>query len=266
MKFLFVFIFISCAHKVDRQVISDSKLDVLAKESMARVHLELSPQTPPNSHAELTNKLSQCYLGDIEKVTAELSLDLDKQKDSFWYWNTISSCYRLGQNYQSALFYLSIAHPLAKKPYEIATYYNNKAIILAHQGLSTAAVELLKKSISIDLKLATPRFNLTMIYLSFGLTQAANTEIQFLYEENKNDPSIHKWIALSALLDKNYKKADKAFQYYFSYLKSDSDAALLWGYTKGKLNNSQQIPEILTNHLSSPDNSQKAFANLLSKN
>jgi tetratricopeptide (TPR) repeat protein len=270
MKYFILFFLISCSHNLPRLVISDSKLDVLAKETFARAVTKMDGQRSPSSidnGAEFDPQtVSQCYSDSSEEVNQALSNKLDKNKDNFWYWNSISTCYRLSGYFDQALFYLNLSQPLAKTSYEKASFLNNKAIILASNNLNPAAVDLFQQAIATHSKLLTPHYNLAMIYLSFGLTQAANQELSFLMKSNPTDPSLHKWNAFSALLDKDYKKADISFTYYFSHLSTDTEAALLWAYTKNKIDKNFNVSEILNKHLKSPDSSQKQFANLLSKN
>ncbi len=270
MKFLMLLFFISCAHKIERQIIADYNLDVLAKETFARAVLNMEGQRSPSSVESIAEfdpaTVSQCYGDKHKEVTEVLSAKFDNNKDNFWYWNTISTCYRLGGNFDQALFYLNFSQSLAKSAYEKATFFNNKAIILANNNLAPAAVELFQQAIGTNAKLLTPHYNLTMIYLSFGLTQAANQELSFLMKVNPTDPTLHKWSAFSALLDKDYKKADTAFNYYFSHLSTDTEAALLWAYAKNKIDKNYNVSEILKKHLKSPDSRQKQFANLLSQN
>jgi tetratricopeptide (TPR) repeat protein len=203
---LFVLIFpillASCASFNNPRQIKQASFDGLKFESLKRYDY-----TRLNPKLKLKNPLSMCHNQDFEAAHKIFKAQLDAKKDNYLYWNQISTCYILEREYNKAKNFLNLALAAAKTNTQKSIILNNMGVVQLETENFHEAKEYFKKSIELSNKALTPKFNLTQVYLKFGLYRKANDELNFLLTKNPQDIDFLNSKAYLELMQKNYKQA-----------------------------------------------------------
>lgn len=203
MLIIFIFILLSsCASYKNPRQIKEAKLDALRFESLNRYDEDRLKVSMTQS-----DPLSLCYRGDFDDALKIFKKDLDQKLNNYQYWNQISSCYINQKKYTQAKKFLNISLSLAKTSPQKSIILNNFGVIYMENENFEEAKEYFKKSIELDQSHLTPKFNLTQIFLKFGLYKNAGVNIDFLLNENSQDIDFLHSKAHLELMLQNHKSA-----------------------------------------------------------
>jgi len=168
MKVLIVcLLLVGCAtQRLDRKV--DGAHDVLAEESYLRWdegRLEKLGKGSPS--------VVECYKGDASETLEQYKKDYLTKKDEPLYWIHVGNCYFVEEKWSKAEFFYSMAKDETKISQVKAIALNNLGLIHFKYEQWEKGKAFLKESISVAPKFRVPRYNLSQLYLQFGLFDKA---------------------------------------------------------------------------------------------
>ena len=200
--FLMTFTFISCATQKKMRVISETQYDGLKFESLKRFDYERL-----SKEAKLGNTLALCFAGRYKEAFDIYKKQLDQKTENSNYWNQVGTCYTVKKDYTQALSFFNLSLATAKTNTEKAIVLNNFGVIHLEQENYEEAKEYFKQSLKLAKNFLTPKYNLTQIYLKYGLYNKAKPILTDLLNKNQNDIDFLNSYAHLELMTKNYKNA-----------------------------------------------------------
>lgn len=192
----------SCASFQNPRAIKEAQFDGLKFESLKRYD-GLRLDKPLKSQSTI----AMCHKKDYNKANEIFKEKLDKNLNNYLYWNQISTCYILKKNYTQARKFLDIAISTAKTNKQKSTVLNNIGVVHLENQNYHEAKDYFKKSIELSKKSLTPRYNITQIYLKFGLYGNAQKELRLLLKQNAQDVDFLNSKAHLELMQNNFKNA-----------------------------------------------------------
>ncbi len=195
---------ISCASTKYNRVIQESEYDGLRFESLKRFDKTRIQQK--------TTVTALCHQEKYDQAFEQLTSHLDQKTNDFSYWNDISTCYLLQKNYTRARHFLDIALSKTKSNKQKSVVLNNLGVTYLENQKFTKAKEYFKNSIALDHNALTPRFNITQIYVQFGLYKKAQKELSFLLTKSPKDVDFLTSMGHLKLMQGKYKTALNIFQ------------------------------------------------------
>jgi tetratricopeptide (TPR) repeat protein len=198
----FLFSLYSCASFKNPRQIKQAEYDGLKYESLKRYdNIRLG------NSIKLQDPLALCHNQDFEKANEIFKSELDSKINNYLYWNKISTCYILKKEYTQARNFLNLALGRAKTNAQKSMILNNIGVVLLEGKKYHEAKDYFKKSIELSKNSLTPKYNLTQIYLKFGLYGKAQSELMFLLNKNAKDVDFLNSKAYLELMQNNYKNA-----------------------------------------------------------
>ncbi|MBT4793444.1 MAG: tetratricopeptide repeat protein [Halobacteriovoraceae bacterium] len=240
---IFIFIlFASCASFKNPREIKEAQIDGLKYESLKRYDLlRLNKSLKPN------DELALCHKGEYAKANALFKKKLDSNLKNYLYWNKISTCYILQKKYTQARKFLDLAMGTAKNTKQKAVVLNNIGVILLETQNFQEAKEYFKKSTELSKKFLTPKYNLTQIFLKFGLYKKASKHLSFLIRQRPQDIDFLNSKAHLELMQNNYKLALVYFNKIPKQYRSRDDIATNIAMTYFMLGLYEQAKKTLSN-------------------
>ena len=144
---------------------------------------------------------------EFEDAHNILKEDLDARIKDFKYWNKIATCYIIEKIYTRADYFLDLALSTAKTKRDKAVVLNNKGVVLLENKRFDEAKDYFKKSIELSKSYLTPRYNLTQIYLKYGILNKAKKQLDLLLRKNATDIDFLNSKAYLELMENDYKDA-----------------------------------------------------------
>jgi tetratricopeptide (TPR) repeat protein len=210
---IFSILVVSCASHKNPQALNSKSLDGLTYESLKRYDIKRLSKS-----LKLNNSLAMCHSGQYNEALKQLKKNLDKNLNNYIYWNKISTCYILQKEYTQARKFLNLAMSTAKTKHQKSIVLNNIGVIHLENKNYEEAKEHFKKSIELSKRSLTPKYNLSQIYLRFGLYENAKINLTQLLKINSKDVDFLNSMAHLNLMQRNYKTAltylDKIAQEY----------------------------------------------------
>jgi hypothetical protein len=235
MKILFFYplllLWVSCSTLSSPEKNLNSSEDILSLESFSRLDFAtLSKLTQVTTNEKTVIECRKNNFGKIEKKQRTEALT---KSDNFYYWNSVSLCLYLDDDYDLGLNYLFYAKPSNED--EQAILNNNIAVLLFAKKDFHQAFYYLKLS-SKNSKLITPKYNLAKFMVTFNMYQNAIELIEQI-PNAKADKYLQYLIAYSLIMDNKYsdliklKLSDtdadgKTLQAYAHFVFKNSDLAL----------------------------------------
>lgn len=241
-SFLLLFSLFSCSSFNKQRTIEEGALDGLKYESLARYN-QKRLDTPLSSD----DPLALCHVGEFDKANKLFKAKLDKNLKNYVYWNQISTCYILQKKYTQAKRFLNLALGTAKSKKKKAIVLNNFGVIQLELENFEEASNYFKKSIELNKRALTPRYNLSQIYLKFSLYKNAKEQLEFLLDKNSKDIDFLTSYAHLQLMAKKYSKAIKFFDKIPENYKSRDDIATNLGMSYFMLGKLDQAKRTLNN-------------------
>ena len=241
-SFLLLFSFFNCSSFNKQRTIKEDGFDGLKYESLARYNKERL-EKPLKSNAPL----ALCHAGEFEKANTIFKSQLDKNLKNYVYWNQISTCYILQEKYTQAKRFLDLALGMAKSNKQKASVLNNFGVIQLELENFDEARNYFKKAIELDKSALTPKYNLSQIYLKFGLHRNANEQLEYLLKKNSKDIDFLNSYAHLQLMEKRYTKALKFFDQIPESYRSRDDISTNLGMSYFMLGKLDQAKKTLEN-------------------
>lgn len=215
-----ILFFISCASYKNPRQIKEAQFDGLKFESLQRYdEVRLGQVRKPN------DPLMMCHKGDFSEAHDLYKKQIDQKLNDYKYWNEISTCYILEKKYTQARNFLDLALSRAKSKHQKSIILNNIGVIYMENNNHHEAKEYFKKSIQLSGSHLTPKYNLTQIYLKFGLYKKASKNLDILLKSNPNDVDFLQSKAHLEMMVQNHKQALVFFNKIPSQYRSRDDIA-----------------------------------------
>jgi tetratricopeptide (TPR) repeat protein len=194
-KFILIilFSFISCSsQRIDRKI-EDASWDSLADETFLRWG-DNRLVSKGSSH-----QVVNCYLGKTDETLKQFKKDYGSKNQSPYYWLHIGNCYFIKEDWSKAEFYYRMTLEDGKNSTLKSIALNNLGLIHFRYEQWEKGKNFLSESLKLTPKFKVPRYNLSQLYLQFGLYDKAITLL--------NDPLL-----------KNHKDIDLYFSLANAYL------------------------------------------------
>ena len=159
----------SCSSsRIDRKI-DDESMDSLADESYLRWG-----EQRLDKNAKSEQPVIGCYRGEIKKTLESFKKDYIAKHDSPYYWLHIGNCYFMEENYSKAEFFYRMTLEEDNKPKTIKSIaLNNLGLIHFKYEQWEKGREYIKQAMALAPKFKVPRYNISQLYLQFGLYDKA---------------------------------------------------------------------------------------------
>ncbi len=181
--------------------------DALANETAARLG-EASRNALSSSNDLLAKAVGLCYIGKYDQAKKIFDSIYRSYFQNPSYWNQLGTCYYQQKKYSTAnLYYLKALD--YRKRYVPAI--NNIGVVYFAQGDEQKALAAFRKAIKTGKSARTPRFNLSQIYLKYGMASKAQYHLLQLHTMKPSDADVAAAVATSYLMQGSL---NKSLQYY----------------------------------------------------
>ncbi len=153
--------------RIDRKI-DDVTWDSLADESYLRWGEKRLEKFAHRDHAVV-----QCYQGKETETLTQYKRDFITKGASPYYWLHIGNCYFVQEAWTRAEFFYRMALDEAKLPTVKSIALNNLGLIALKFDQWEKGKEQLQRSMALAPKFKVPRYNLSQLYLQFGLYDRA---------------------------------------------------------------------------------------------
>lgn len=202
----FLLFLVSCSSsRIDRKI-DDVTWDSLADESYLRWG-----KSRLEKFANKDHDVVQCYQGR-EKET------LEKYKKNFltkghtpYYWLHVGNCYFVQESWSKAEFFYRMTLDESKVPTVRSIALNNMALIQFRYEHWEKGKEFLRQSMALAPKFKVPRYNLSQLYLQFGLYDNAIEVLSDSAFRGHKDIDVYFSFANAYLYKGELKKAYEFF-------------------------------------------------------
>lgn len=242
LSFITLFSLFSCSSFNKQRTIKEESFDGLRYESLTRYNKERLDKTLKSN-----DPLALCHAGEFDEANKIFKAKLDNNLKNYVYWNQISTCYILQKKYTQAKRFLDLALGTAKTNKQKASVLNNFGVIQLELENYDEGSNYFKKAIELDKDALTPRYNLSQIYLKFGLHENAKEQLEILLGQNSRDIDFLNSYAHLQLMDKKYSKALKFFDKIPENYRSRDDIATNLGMSYFMLGKLDEAKKTLNN-------------------
>lgn len=210
---LVLFIFVSCSSsRIDRKI-DNAAWDSLADESYLRWGEGRLKKSAKSEHAVIG-----CYSGEAAKTLTSYKKEYLTQNQTPYYWLHIGNCYFTQENWTKAEFFYRLTLEETKVNTIKSIALNNLGLIHFKYEQWEKGKEFLNQSIKIAPKFKVPRYNISQLYLQFGLFDKAIEILNDSVFKGHNDIDVNFSLANAHL----YKGDLKTSAHYFLMLPRDS--------------------------------------------
>ncbi|MBL6988664.1 MAG: tetratricopeptide repeat protein [Bacteriovoracaceae bacterium] len=201
----------SCSNISVREV-ADRSDDSFSNEAFLRY----SETSLENLKSPTNQEIIGCYKKDFENSLKKLKEKFEARKNKPEYWNQIGTCYYLANDLPKAMSFYQQAIDIARtRGIHYPPPFNNLGLIFLKKGSYQKAHFYLKKAIDTAPRYLTPKFNLSGLYIKFGMTNKAQKLLMKIYNNKKHDFEV---LALLGTLHIQENKINRAL-YFFSQIK-----------------------------------------------
>lgn len=164
---LLMFLASCSSSRIDRKI-EDSSWDSLADESYLRWGEQRLEKIANSEH-----QVIGCYKGDAKETLESFKKNyLTKNQDPY-YWLHIGNCYFIQDNWNKAEFYYRMTLEESKVKTIKSIALNNLGLIHFKYEQWEKGKEYLRESMNLAPKFKVPRYNISQLYLQFGLYDKA---------------------------------------------------------------------------------------------
>ena len=165
-------IFVSCSSsRIDRKI-DNAAWDSLADESYLRWGENRLKKTAKSKY-----EVVACYSGDASKTLNSFKKDYLVKNQTPYYWLHIGNCYFIQENWTKAEFFYRMTLEETKVKTIKSIALNNLGLIHFKYEQWEKGKEFLNEAIKNAPLLKVPRYNISQLYLQFGLFDKASTSL-----------------------------------------------------------------------------------------
>lgn len=202
---LSMLILASCSSsRIDRKI-DDVTWDGLADESYLRWGDSRLQKANPN------HKVVNCYQGEINETLDTFKKDYITKSDSEYYWLHIGNCYFIKESWSKAEFFYRMALEEAKAPTIKSVALNNIGLIHFKYEQWDKGKQYLIQSMKLAPSFKVPRYNMSQLYLQFGLYDKAIEVLSQSAFRGHKDIDVYFSLANAWLYKGNLNKASEFF-------------------------------------------------------
>lgn len=197
----------SCSSsRIDRKI-NDASWDSLADESYLRWGEERLKRNAKTEH-----QVVACYQGDSKETLEIYKKDyLTKNQDPY-YWLHIGNCYFIDENWSKAEFFYRMTLEESKTKTVKSIALNNLGLIHFKYEQWEKGKALLKESMDLAPKFKVPRYNISQLYLQFGLYDKAIEVLNDSAFRGHKDIDVYFSLANAYLYKGDLKTSAQYFQ------------------------------------------------------
>ena len=211
MILFFVFLGACSSHRIDRKI-SDSSWDSLADESYLRWGEKRLSKEPSSANAVV-----KCYQGEASQTLEQYKREYLSRKEETHYWLHVGNCFFVDEKWVKAEFFYRTALEEAKSPAVKSIALNNLGLIHFKFEQWEKGKDYLKQSIALAPKFKVPRYNLSQLFLQFGLYEKAIETLNDTVFRGHKDIDVFFSLANAHLYMGDLKTAGQ----YFSMIPKD---------------------------------------------
>lgn len=196
----------SCSSSRINRKIQDPSWDALADESYLRWDESRLNQLKDNKR-----EVVKCYQGNFSTALEAYKAQFSSKERSQSYWLDIGNCYFIEESWTKAEFFYHLTIQETKNPVLKSIALNNLGLIHFKYGQWEKGRDFLKESLSLSPKAKVPRFNLSQLFIQFGLYENA---IEILTDDllkGHKDIDFYFSLANAYLFKGDLKKASEFF-------------------------------------------------------
>lgn len=204
---LILLVFASCSSsRIDRKI-SDVSWDSLADESYLRWG-----ENRLEKHAKTEHEVVGCYLGEADDTLEGYKKNyLTKNQDPY-YWLHIGNCYFIKEKWTKAEFFYRMTMEETKEKTVKSIALNNLGLIHFKYEQWEKGKSLLQESMSLAPKFRVPRYNISQLYLQFGLYDKAIEMLSDSVFKGQKDIDVYFSLANAYLYKGDLKNSAAYFQ------------------------------------------------------
>ena len=204
---IILFTFISCSSsRIDRKI-DDAAWDSLADESYLRWGEGRLKKNAKNEHEVIS-----CYQGEASETLDTFKKDYLTKNQTPYYWLHIGNCYFTKENWTKAEFFYRMTLEETKTSTIKSIALNNLGLIQFKYEQWEKGKELLNESMKIAPKFKVPRYNISQLYLQFGLFDKAIELLNDSVFNGHKDIDINFSLANAYLYKGDLKTSSNYFQ------------------------------------------------------
>lgn len=164
---LMLVLFASCSSsRLDRRI-NDVTWDSLADESYLRWGENRLSEANPD------HVVVNCYQGQAKETLEKFKKDYITKENTPYYWLHVGNCYFIQEAWTKAEFFYRMALDENKLPTVKSIALNNLGLIHFKYEQWEKGRDYLNKSMALAPKFKVPRYNMSQLYLQFGLYDKA---------------------------------------------------------------------------------------------
>lgn len=153
-----------------------------------------------------------CYEKEFKEAREQIRLLEEEYRSNVIFWNQVATCFMLEKDYRKALLFYNKALEFNAS---YAPVLNNIGVMYEKQGEDERALISYQKASSSNKYARTPKYNMAMLYLKYGLYNKSKDILAGLKRINSKDSQILNALAVSELMSgdvnsalNNYKSVD----------------------------------------------------------
>lgn len=163
-----LFLLASCSSSRIERKIDDVAWDSLADESYLRWGEKRLADESQSQH-----QVVSCYQGKTKETLETYKKEYISKGQTPYYWLHVGNCYFVGDNWSKAEFFYRMALEENKAPTIKSIALNNLGLIHFKYEQWEKGKEYLKQAMALAPKFKVPRYNMSQLYLQFGLYDRA---------------------------------------------------------------------------------------------
>lgn len=196
----------SCSSsRLDRKI-DDAAWDSLADETYLRWGEQRLDKLPDGKEAVVN-----CYQGESQDTLELYKKEYLVRKDDPHYWLHVGNCYFIEEKWIKAEFFYRLALDDAKLASVKSIALNNLGLISFKYEQWDKGRDYLTKSIALASKFKVPRYNLSQLYLQFGLYERAIILLTDSVFRGHKDIDVYFSLANAYLYKGDLKRAKEYF-------------------------------------------------------
>lgn len=196
---------IGCASSRLERSITDSSWDSLSDESFLRWGAKRLKTV------EKDFDVIGCYNGKGKEAKKAFKKNYLNDSDKPFYWIHVGNCYFVDNNWTKAEFFYRVALEETKSNTVKAIALNNIGLISFKYEQWEKGREYLKQSMKLSPKSKIPRYNMSQLYLQFGLNDKAIEILSDAAFKGHNDVDVYFSLANAYLFKNDLKMAESFF-------------------------------------------------------
>jgi len=197
----------SCSSSRLERSIDDSSWDSLADESFLRWGDKRLNTASASEH-----KVIGCYKGQTQETLEQFKKDYITNSNTPLYWLHVGNCYFVEENWTKAEFFYRMALDESKLDTVKSIALNNIGLISFKYEQWQKGRDFLNKSMKLAPRSKVPRYNISQLYLQFGLYDKAIEVLNDSAFRGHKDIDVYFSLANAYLYKNDLKTSDMYFK------------------------------------------------------